>query len=440
MEPFDSARVIHLSACSAVHGEFYDVVSAYPKHAKFILRALRACPSGIRNAFLTAGLRYRGLEEDDFVGLPFELLANLVASEWQGSGFRGALMGAPLGPVAYLSALSRTAYLTTSFLFSIRDPKPVGDYRHFEMTAKRILAKLRKQHPDLQKSYEIIFHYDPIHDGFLVRWVTHVRLRLKIFPDAYASFIQERVQNGAPLMLVSCEYPWVQVQLDDSSFLQVGGLGGIAPEVYLARYPVSGDRVVRPESEWGTPPSFSASVRSFAMAQGARYNEVRVSSPSQLSNLCFRVFREFPGASQTEMALDCFTYLQPRWMSHKGIPAYWLPFNTRDAWRDVRDALASLHFQRIYLDLVPSFSPTDDTVPFDKWVSLLSRNAEQVIPVGVSPDHFPSDPYSAYARSLAMRRLWKQKPDAPVSVENVGAFFGAVCASHHTANAGKQAR
>jgi len=424
LEPLDSSRVLQLSAVESVHGKFYDVVNAYPRSAALALRSLRLFPSRMRNAVILQGLRGKGISEDEFLSLPLERLPDLVVSEWPGDGYAAALAGAPLGAVASLSALLKAPFLTTNFLFSIRDPKGPDDWKHALATASRLLGEIQCRRPDLFRDYEIIFHFDPLHDRFLVRWVTHIRLKLKRVPPAYESFLRERCHPHSPVVAIHCEYPWLQVPLGESAYLQVGGLGGVSPQEFLEKYPVrgrrEGDYIERPESEWGTPREFIESVRATAGTLGKPFAEVRVSSPGELSQRCLAFFLNLPRIDRDSVAIDCFTYLQPLWLAQKGIPVYWLPFNTRDSLRELSDALKGLRFRRVFLDLVPSFAEIDDTVPYSEWASLLSGIAGEVVPVGVSPRYYPDDPYSVFMRSQRLRRLFREVPDrspGPVSAE-----------------------
>lgn len=409
LEPLDSSRVIHLSATRGIHGAFYDLVTAYPRFARPVLKLLRAAPRRFRNLVISAGLRGKGIAEDEFLELPLERLPELVVSEWSGSAFAGAIIGAPLGPVAYLSALAGTPFLTTNFLFSIRDPKDPDDYAYVERTAQRITEKLRRRRSHLFDEYEFIFHYDPVHDRFLVRWITHLRLRLKRPPKAYIEFLDTRCVAEPFILVINCDYPWTQVQMGDSVYLQVGGLGAISAEEFLFRYPVAGQHIVRPESEWGTPPEFAEVTRS--VTGRGELSEVRVSAPADFSTLCFRALRELPGVDEQAIALDCFTYINPVWLAQKGIAPFWLPFNTRDALGQVTAALAGLNLQRAFLDLVPSFAEVEDTTTFAEWQEALSTVAREIVPIGVSPAHYPHDPYSVYLRSARLRRLMRQLPN-----------------------------
>jgi hypothetical protein len=414
LEPLDSSRVVHLSAVAAARGSLYDVLTAYPRFAGPALKVLRAFPVPVRNAVITTGLRGKGIAEDEFLRLPLERLPELVVSEWSGSDFPGAIVGAPLGPVAYLSAMALAPFLTTSFLFGIRDPKDPDDYAHFEETARRILEDVKRRRPQLLDEYEFIFHYDPVHDRFLVRWVTHLRLRLKRLPQAYEGFLRVRCRPDGIILTVNCDLPWAQVDIGDSAYLQVGGLGAIGANEFLSRYPVAGERTVRPESEWGTPPLFANSVHLFTEKRGLQFAEARVRAPGDFSEVCFDAFRGLAGADANEVALDCFTYLNPLWLARKGIAPFWLPFPTRDALELAGTALAGLELKRVFLDLVPSFAEVEDIAMYREWQEAFSGVAGEIVPIGVSPAHYPADPYSAYMRSARLRALMRQLPDRPI--------------------------
>ncbi|MCR4392085.1 MAG: hypothetical protein NUV94_04750 [Candidatus Acetothermia bacterium] len=112
------------------------------------------------------------------------------------------------------------------------DPDDLGTYLS---TAHGAMGYLR---PDGR--FELIVHCDPIHDRDLVAHACLIRVQLLALPEAYRKFIRNHLAPGGTLILAEGTYPWPQVALAPGVWLQVGGLGGISPEEYLARYPRRG--------------------------------------------------------------------------------------------------------------------------------------------------------------------------------------------------------
>jgi hypothetical protein len=96
----------------------------------------------------------------------------------------------------------------------------VNEYLHRSLdTALRIAA----ENPGLLT----IQHYDPIHDGWLTRFVNHLRFKLLDVPPAYAEFIHTKLAPGGALVYLEGGASWLRYRLGERSLFQVGGWGGI---------------------------------------------------------------------------------------------------------------------------------------------------------------------------------------------------------------------
>jgi len=128
---------------------------------------------------------------------------------------------------------------------------------------------------------------DPVHDRMDLGVYAHVRSKFIDVPPVYKEFIQRHLKPGGTLIFVNVTYPWTQYRLGDHTYLQVGGLGEIAPKEYLKgserlnqflalegtdhqggwnlpNYEV----VQRPESEWGVEPELKEAVLQYCKQRG----------------------------------------------------------------------------------------------------------------------------------------------------------------------------
>jgi hypothetical protein len=79
-----------------------------------------------------------------------------------------------------------------------------------------------------------IAHFDPIHDGWLTRTISHLRLKLIDLPVAYQGFIRKFLAPGGTILYLDCSAHWLQFHLSDRFSVQVGGWGGIPSEEFIS--------------------------------------------------------------------------------------------------------------------------------------------------------------------------------------------------------------
>ncbi len=217
--------------------------------------------------------------------------------------------------------------------------------------------------------------------------------------------------KGGRLILIECAYPWLQYRIEQRSFFQVGGLGGVSPEEFLGQWKLELPLEERPESEWGCPSRLVDDVRRFAQKRGFDLLHLRFDHPEWYSYLAYRAYLA-AGAREGELMLDCFTYISPYTNVTTRIPALWLPFNTADSLEFARRILDGRHFQRIYLTLVPSFARCRDTAPLSRWQRLLQDKGPVEL-LGIDPGCYPADPLAPFAYSEKLRRLRRRQPPGP---------------------------
>jgi hypothetical protein len=264
--------------------------------------------------------------------------------------------------IAHLAALLRAPFLTSSFGVSFAraksDPDDLAAYQEFGRRLAEPILQSRSG-----EEFEVINHYDPLHDRNLVKYVNRLRIKLWELPQAYQEFILRNLAPQGKIILVSCNYRWLQYVLGERFFLQIGGLGGISPQEYLERWNLDLPLQERRESEWGCPEGFASSVREFAARRGIELVELGFAHPQEYSLLAYRAYLECEGVRKEVVFLDSFNHQNPRTNIQTGIPGLWLPFNTEDSLAFAREFLdlEGKRFKKIYLTVLPSFARSPDT-------------------------------------------------------------------------------
>jgi hypothetical protein len=283
-------------------------------------------------------------------------------------------------------------------LIGVRHEGHPDDLGAYLVTAQVAAAQLAPDH-----RFEVIVHYDPLHDRDLVAQACLIRIRLLTLPDPYRAFIRDHLAPGGTLILAEGTYSWPQTEIGERIWLQIGGLGATAPGEYLDRYPPPGPAISRRESEWGCPEAFAHEVRAFAAATGTALVEVPASHPTEYSILAYRAYRA-AGARDDVLILDCFTSLDARFCTRTGIPPLHLPFGTEDALLFAQRFLAEHPVERKLLLLHPTFAHPPGWVPLARWKEALGEETT----VLVDERYWPDDPYAAFAAAAELARQEKE--------------------------------
>lgn len=409
--PFDSAARAVGEVARALGGPGRGLLDPYPPLSKPVLAALRHLPPGIREAVLQLGLSTTlGTSRQDLARFELDSFFGEFLARYPRRRYPAVVLGAPGGGVAHLAALLGAPFLPVCGLLGLShsiQPDDLEAYLATGMEAAQLLA------PDGR--FEVLVHYDPIHDRDLVKHAALVRVRLLTLPQVYRKFINQHLTPGGTVVLTDCSFSWPQVPLSPGVWLQVGGLGGISPQEFLATYSPPGEPEWRRESEWGCPPPFSTAAQQLAREGGFRFLHIPASHPHDYSHLAYRAYVA-AGAQEGTLLIDCFTSLDVKFCLQSGIAPLHLAFNTRDALEFAREFLSGFRPERAYLLLHPSLSPPPDLVPLSEWREALGPLVGE-LELLVDERFWPADPYAAFAAAQALRELGEAYPlGAPLSL------------------------
>ena len=394
--PFDSGTRVVREVAEALTGTGRSILESYPRGSEVFLGLVSLFPENARIAAIDWGMRLSlGHRLDRAAEVSVDALAEWCTAQYPGTErYPVIVLGSPNGAVAHLCALLGAPFLTTSFGLCFRhptiDPKDLDAYRKTSFAAAtEILAA------NPSESFEIVCHYDPIHDRSMVRVADFVRIKLLGLPACYRTFVRDRLAPRGTLVLVNCTYAWPQIELSERVHLQVGGLGGIDPTEYIEQWEIEEPTALREESEWGCPAAFAAAVATFAAENDHELLQVERAHPAEFSHLAHAAYLACSGVRSELLLIDTFNHLNPRTNLETGIPGLWLPFNTTDGLAIVEDALTRTEVETAFFAPLPSFARSPDTLPLDALAAAIAPygNLEWI---GVRPDKFPADPLAPY--------------------------------------------
>lgn len=421
VEGFDSGTRVVREVAEALTGKGRSILECYPPGSKLFLGLLSLLPESARIAAMEWGMRLsvgnspKRLESFDVNSLPGWCVEQYPTTD---RGYEAILIGSPNGGIAHLAALLRAPFLTTSFGLTFRHPPmEADDLESYHKTGKALAETILTMNEG--ESFEVISHYDALHDRSLVKFVNFIRIKLLELPPSYQGFILSNLAPGGKLVLIKCGYQWPQYGIAERAFLQVGGLGGISPSEYLERWPLDLPIETRRESEWGCPEAFVAAVKDFASEHGIEVIELSFDHPKAYSLLAYNAYLASDACRESEILFDCFNHQNPRTNIHTGIPGLWLPFNTEDSLAFAGEFLEGRTFDRIYFTLLPSFARSPDTARLNDWIELLAQHGELEL-VGVNPRAFPTDPLAPFRFANRLKALRKRyQLPAPLKLDLV---------------------
>jgi hypothetical protein len=353
IESPESSSPLITRAVSAGLRNTYSDNYLFPGWQKAILLALGSLPQAVARVVISRYQAFSGLPPqvlDDFSieQLIAERLADyaLVPGRFPcitfGAGLSGAAtclslaLGGPFLPQAFVTTLRKGS----------RDAK-VDEYLHRSLDRALQIAA---DHPDLLT----IQHFDPVHDGWLTRWVNHLRFKLLDLPETYKDFIRSRLEPGGTIVYLNSGAKWLRYRLGPRSFFQVGGWGGIPADEYLTgsarlsayartaklkqdhwalddnNWPLESG----PESEWGSEPGLKEALELFCMSEGYRFVCISLPKPDDFSRLAFVSFAkllEKENRPATGILIEMFSQFDAHAALQSGLLPLWLIYNTWDS-------------------------------------------------------------------------------------------------------------
>jgi len=202
----------------------------------------------------------------------------------KGRRFDAIIFGAPNGGIVNLAVAMGVPYLCSQF----RVPVLIGSGSKDDLEPYAKVVKLLGERWTVRHSWSsVCCLVDPIHDRMDMGVYAHVRSKFIEIPPAYKEFIERHLNPRGTLIFVNVTYPWTKYRLGERTYLQVGGLGEVAPEEYLKgsekvekflQVELSNHQggwnlpdyepLSRPESEWGVEPELKEAVLKYCKQKG----------------------------------------------------------------------------------------------------------------------------------------------------------------------------
>ena len=113
-------------------------------------------------------------------------------------------------------------FLPQAFVTTLKHGSMTGDVNEYLHRSLDIALRLADENPGIMT----IQHFDPVHDGWMTRFVNHLRFKLLDLPSAYTDFIKSKLEPGGAVVYLDSGASWLRYRVGPRSVFQVGGWGG----------------------------------------------------------------------------------------------------------------------------------------------------------------------------------------------------------------------
>jgi len=431
--PDSSSPIVTRAVAAGLHGQYCENFEL-PAWQRTALHLLGGLPQGASRVAISRFQPLSALTPQKVAGLSIENLAALRLKDYDRAPgrFPAMTVGVALGgATAHLALALGGPFLPQAFVLTLKGGSPTGDVSTYFQRSAALARDIARDNPNALT----IQHFDPVHDGWLTRWVNHLRFKLLDLPKAYAGFIRQRLEPGGEICYLDCGAEWLRFRVGERSVFQVGGWGGISPEEFLDA--ARSDRIRRvcrgeglnvfdwrlpdyplergPESEWGAEPGLGEALEAFCQREGYRFVRIRLSQPHDFSRLAFRAvgrLLEKEGRAPAGALVEVFTQFDATAVLRSGLLPLWLVFNTQDSLDFLRRMTPQFPKDKpVFFSPLSTFSITPDLVPWSEWESALSGLSWTNI--GARPSHYPADARVLVSWADKLRR-WCEKNAQPI--------------------------
>lgn len=404
-----SSPIVTRAVAAGLRGEFCDNYN-FSSWQKALLTILGVLPQGVARFTIShfesiSGLSPRVLDNfsvDELIQQRLGDYAHLTGK------YPAITIGAALGgATAYLSLAVGGPFLPQAFVTTLKRGSLTGDVNEYLNRSLDAALRLADENPGLMT----IQHYDPIHDGWMTRFVNHLRFKLLDLPAAYVDFIKTRLEPGGAVIYLDGGASWLRYRVGPHSVFQVGGWGGISAEEFLEgsdrlreyathaglknfNWRLKGYPLERgPESEWGSEPGLAEALETFCKSAGYRFVRIPLPHPNDFSRLAFSSalkLLEKEGRQPAGVLVEMFSQFDAHAARQSGLLPLWLIFNTHDSLEYLGEMKRGFPVGKpVFFSPLATFSVTPDLVPWQTWESSLA--GMHWINIGARASHYPAD-------------------------------------------------
>jgi hypothetical protein len=415
---FDSASAFLLALARALdHRDFPYLGQSRWKALPVRASALLPRPLRCRAYAVASGRE--GVAVDRLGDIDLDEVAGWVTRTYPDRRYPAVLIGSSNGALAHLAAACGVPWLPQTLLVPVRrrgaDPADMPAALEF---GARHGPALLAHNPRI----ELHQMQDANQDALSGSQMAYFRVKWTGLPPAYRRFLDERLEPGAPVVVVRDTSTWPVTRVGQRHVFQVGAQGGMTAEEYLDAPDVPAPDGTAAEAEWGFAEPLLDELRGAAAGTGHPVVELRYGSPQDPAAAVADVLRSWTrnrGGAAQRLLVSSFVLHDPWRTFVTGSVPFWTFFPVESAARDLADYLASTSYDDVDVLLFNHGARSRGLADARTWQRIAGRAARRGRLLGVDPRAFPAD-FAVFARyTSALRSL----PDAglpwsPLAVED----------------------
>jgi hypothetical protein len=382
----------------------------FSKMEQMLLRIIGKLPGSVAEWVIPRANSGNSLSNQDVVNLKTSDLINGRLKDYKNNEgkYQAITVGIGMGgTTSHLALALRGPFLPQAFVMTLKKGTMTGDVNAYNKLSIDIAKKVTDKNPDLMS----IQHYDPVHDGWLVKRVNHLRVKLIDLPKEYKDFILEKLEPGGDVVYLEGTAKWKRFRTGNHNVFQVGGWGDLKDSAFLYGnstldafakkekldfyhwmldgYPIEDG----PESEWGSEAGLGEALQEFCNKEGFNFIKISYQDPNNFSKLAFftkKKILENANLQPSGVAIEMFSQFDTSIIDHSRLLPLWLIFNTMDSLRFLESMTSEFPKDRpVFFSGLATFSITPDLVPFEEWKRVLS--GFETINIGARKNHYPAD-------------------------------------------------
>jgi hypothetical protein len=336
------ARVLVAAAARALRGED----CADLGHSGGLLRFAGA-PESVRRAAAVRAAGRVALTPGQAAEIDADEVARWLVEQYPRRRYPGAVLGSPHGGAMHLAVALGVPWLPAAFETAVHwlrgaVDRPRAALEHAAPLAARLLAGNPNVH--------VRQVHCPASRGPLAGATVWLTVRWRALPAAYARFLADRLDPGAPVLLLRDGRTWpVYDAAPGHSFQSGSPVSGLDPvdfhpDARALRQVLrcaGGDgagweppRISGPpeHAEHGVEPGFERSLRDWAARRGHPLHRVLFPRPEALSAVIADLYRSWlrqAGKTGDRLVVECGRLLDPWQVMRAGLVPYWCENATR---------------------------------------------------------------------------------------------------------------
>jgi hypothetical protein len=345
------------------------------------------------------------------------------------------------GTTAHLALGLGGPFLPQAFVLTLKHGSMNGNVQDYLNLSSDVAREVTRKNPGVMS----IQHYDPVHDGWLVRRVNHLRLKLIDLPDLYKEYIRKNLIPAGEVVYLEGKANWKQFKVGERNVFQVGGWGDISDMEFLEGSPRILDYCKKEgitysnwmlegyplidgfESEWGSEPGLGEALEAYCKREGYKFTKISFNDPNHFNLLAFKAVKkqlDLDGTEPSGTLVETFSQFDTSSIQDSGLLPLWLIFNTHDSARFLEQVIGEFPKGKpVFFSPLSTFSLTPDMAAWEEWEKALKDT--QWVNVGTRQSHYPADAWTLVDWQKPLRE-WCKAHDNPIRSKMTGDMLQAL--------------